>query len=293
MTHQDKIAILITCFNKAEHIEATVRSAIENGCRVIVVDDCSTDTSWDIIQSFDGIVSFRSAQNGGASDATLKAVEIAEDMGFAWIALLDGDDVIAPNAVDYFAAVLEETGADAVYSTPDRTAGVDRRVAVSPVAQANYRVLEDPFSDWLNKPRASTALCGKLDVIKKDLCTAARIQDHQIAFSIHRNSASVVYSDARTHFYSIAKPGENLVLDGREGGRSAVIAYSLHWEKVRNHPKGYKYQKRAFSALTKLRKYDVFGSVFTTALYAITPFKSLMPAFARHKLLTYAAAKLT
>ncbi len=68
-----------------------------------------------------------------------------------------------------------------------------------------------------------------------------------------------------------------------------MIAYSLHWEKVRSHPKGYKYQKRAFSALTKLRKYGVFGRGFTIALFAVTPFKSLLPSAVRHGLLTYAA----
>jgi glycosyltransferase involved in cell wall biosynthesis len=284
-----QVAILITCYNKAKNIGEAIRSALCNGSPVIVVDDCSTDASWEIICEFQGITRHRASQNGGASSATLKALEIAERDGFQWVAFLDGDDVIAPNATAYFSKVLSDTGVYAIYSTPDRSENEDRRLAVVPVADADHRVLVKPLSEWLQKPRASTALCGKIDVIKEDLDARARIQDHQIAFSIHRNCEAVIYSEARTHFYSIAKPGENLVLDGREGGRSAVIAYSLHWDKVQSHPKGYKYQKRAFSALTKLRKYDVFGRGFTIALFAVTPFKSLLPGAVRHGLLTYAA----
>jgi len=288
MIKTGQIAILITCYNKEKYIGDCIRSALLNGSPVIVVDDCSTDTSWDIIRNFKGIRRHRAEQNGGASSATLIALEIAQREGFQWAALLDGDDVIAPDATSYFGKVLSDTDAQAIYSRPDRSYNEDRRLAVAPVDDATYRIVHDPLKQWLQKPRASTALCAKISIIKEDLDACARIQDHQIAFSIHRNSKTVVYSDARTHFYSVAKPGENLVLDSKEGGRSAVVAYNLHWEKVKSHPIGYKYQKRAFSALTKLRKNSVFGFGFTSFLFVITPFKSAVPSLIRHQLLTYA-----
>ena len=62
----------------------------------------------------------------------------------------------------------------------------------------------------------------------------------------------------------------------------------IHWEKIKEHPLAYKYQKRAFSCLTKLRKFDLFPSNFKSILYFLTPLKSLISIKLRDKLLNKA-----
>lgn len=53
--NKPNIAMVVTCFNKENSIHDTIKSALEQSYDnkgLIVVDDCSTDESWNIIRSF-------------------------------------------------------------------------------------------------------------------------------------------------------------------------------------------------------------------------------------------------
>ncbi len=230
------------------------------------------------------------ASNGGASKATIAGLERARERGFEYAILLDGDDVLAPNAAVHFLEVLQRYKVEAVYSRPNRSATSDLRNQAKTIADDySVRVLQSPFLSWLWKPRASTALCAKVDHILCDLDGRATIQDHQIAFSIHRSARRVAYSSAHTHHYSMAVAGENLVLDGEQGFRSAVIAYALHYHKAKKSLLGWLYRKRAFSALLKLRYFDTLPDATKAQLGELQKKKPFVSGTTKHQKLMEAA----
>ena len=88
-------SIIIPLYNKARYIEATLNSIIAQSLtdfEVIVVDDGSTDGSYDIvihIAEHDGRVRLLRQANGGVSSARNTGIRTAQG---TWIAFLDADD---------------------------------------------------------------------------------------------------------------------------------------------------------------------------------------------------------
>mgnify|MGYP000689647778 CR=1 FL=1 len=54
----EKISVIITCFNREEYISLSIESVLSsdfNEFELIIVDDCSTDKSWEIIKKYSEI----------------------------------------------------------------------------------------------------------------------------------------------------------------------------------------------------------------------------------------------
>jgi succinoglycan biosynthesis protein ExoO len=90
------VSVVVTCFNLERYIAAAIQSVLEQDfaepVEVIVVDDCSTDGSADIIRGFPQVRHVRTGRNGGVLLATLLGIE--ESTG-GLIFFLDGDDLWA------------------------------------------------------------------------------------------------------------------------------------------------------------------------------------------------------
>jgi len=94
-----RVSILVTSYNYARFIGETIRSVIEqtfDSWELIIVDDCSTDDSWSVIQTFQDprIHAVRFETNRGACAAYNAALSLANGQ---FIASLDSDDVFASN----------------------------------------------------------------------------------------------------------------------------------------------------------------------------------------------------
>ncbi|MES2983743.1 MAG: glycosyltransferase family 2 protein [Pseudomonadota bacterium] len=110
------VSIIITSYNVERYIERAVRSAlVQAGVRVevIVVDDGSTDGTWERLGAMDDprITRLRMPENGGPG--------AARNMGFAaatgaWIAVLDGDDALLPGRLERCLACARASHADMV-----------------------------------------------------------------------------------------------------------------------------------------------------------------------------------
>lgn len=88
-------SVIITCYNKASCIERAVNSAkcAAPKTEVIVVDDCSTDESRQIILSLEIDQKIFHPTNRGALQANLSGMRAARG---TYLVMLDGDDVLAP-----------------------------------------------------------------------------------------------------------------------------------------------------------------------------------------------------
>jgi glycosyltransferase involved in cell wall biosynthesis len=100
-----KLAIIISCFNYEAYIEQAIQSVMAQGrqdCELVVVDDCSTDNSWEIIQRT-GVTAYRIANSG-----QLAACVYGLDRTSApFVLFLDADDELIPNSLRVIIAKLD------------------------------------------------------------------------------------------------------------------------------------------------------------------------------------------
>ena len=93
-----KLAIIILCFNYEQYVERAIRSVVaqcRDDCELIVVDDGSTDSSWDVISSA-GVTAFR-INNSGQRLASLFALDRTQA---PFILFLDADDELKPGSLE-------------------------------------------------------------------------------------------------------------------------------------------------------------------------------------------------
>lgn len=100
-----KFSCLITCYNR----EPFIRSVIENAfaqefapsLEIVIIDDCSTDRSWEIIQEmvtgYQGpfrVIHHRNTENRGLAGSINQGVALASG---DWIVCMEGDDIYPAN----------------------------------------------------------------------------------------------------------------------------------------------------------------------------------------------------
>ncbi len=112
------VSIVMPAFNAEAYIGAAIASAqaqTEKRIEILVVDDCSTDGTGEIVRAIaaaDQRVRYiRMEVNGGPAAARNRALAMA---GGEWIALLDADDRYHPRRLERLIELGERTCADVV-----------------------------------------------------------------------------------------------------------------------------------------------------------------------------------
>lgn len=111
-----KISIVTTAYNIEAYVEKCLESLLaqtHEDIEIIVVNDCSTDKTMDIVGKF--------------TDERIKVVNHSQNMGAGWarrtgigastgeyVITVDGDDWLAPDFIEALAKNAEETDADIV-----------------------------------------------------------------------------------------------------------------------------------------------------------------------------------
>ena len=104
------VSIIITCYNLGKYVSRAISSCVnqtidERDYEIIVVDDCSTDNSWEIIQGFGSIIkSFRHEQNKGVAAASNTGIEASSGR---YVVRVDADDFINKNFIQTMKEVLD------------------------------------------------------------------------------------------------------------------------------------------------------------------------------------------
>ena len=110
-----KISVVVPVYNVEDFLTPCLESLVAqtvDDFEVVMVDDGSTDGSVAIAREFAGRDDrFRivSQANGGLSKARNTGMEVAEG---EYLAFLDSDDVLPPNAYELLLGALEKTGSD-------------------------------------------------------------------------------------------------------------------------------------------------------------------------------------
>lgn len=109
------VSIIITSYNKSKTIRRAIRSAISQTykkCEVIVVDDCSTDSSHYVYREFaDKINLISTPKNSGVTYAREEGIQVAKGR---YLTFLDADDFLEETAIENCVDSIKKTGADIV-----------------------------------------------------------------------------------------------------------------------------------------------------------------------------------
>jgi len=106
-------SIIMPSYNTAEYIAETIQSVLDQTYKnweLIIVDDCSTDNTDEIVKPFlvdERIRYLKNEQNSGAALSRNRALREAKGR---WIAFLDSDDLWMPEKLEKQIRFMEENG---------------------------------------------------------------------------------------------------------------------------------------------------------------------------------------
>lgn len=110
---EDLVSIIMPSYNTADYISETVQSVLNQtyqNWELIIVDDCSTDNTDEVIQPLlvdQRIHYFKNKTNSGAAVSRNKALREAKGK---WIAFLDSDDLWLPEKLEKQIAFMKKNG---------------------------------------------------------------------------------------------------------------------------------------------------------------------------------------
>lgn len=113
------ISVIIPVYNVEPYIERAILSVLDQTmteCECLVIDDCGSDGSMDIVRSLQQrhpagskIRVIRQARNGGLGEARNTGIDLAKG---EYVYFLDGDDYIAPDCIEQLYCAAEKYHAD-------------------------------------------------------------------------------------------------------------------------------------------------------------------------------------
>lgn len=111
---EDLVSIITPCYNCALFLPATIESVMAQSYgnwEMIVVDDCSSDNSADIVSQYAGkdprIMLLINGTNSGAAVSRNRALQEAKGR---WVAYLDADDIWMPDKLERQIRFMKEGG---------------------------------------------------------------------------------------------------------------------------------------------------------------------------------------
>ena len=116
------VSVIMPSWNTARWIGESVKSVINQTYKkweLIIVDDCSTDNTDEVVNSFDDkrIKYFKNEKNSGAALTRNRAIKEAQG---EWIAFLDSDDLWNENKLERMIVFAKENNYSFIYHSYEK-----------------------------------------------------------------------------------------------------------------------------------------------------------------------------
>jgi len=107
---QPLVTVAMVTYNSAKYVEIAIQSILASSYsnfELIISDDCSTDSTWELIQTYkdERIVALRNENNIGEYPNRNKCIDLAKGKYFLFI---DGDDILYPHGLENYVFYAEQ-----------------------------------------------------------------------------------------------------------------------------------------------------------------------------------------
>lgn len=216
-----KISVVIPCFNVERYIAECLDSVLNQtfkALEIICVDDCSTDGTLAILDSYSkknpGIMVLRNDVNQGAPHSRNRGLQIAQG---EYVQFLDADDVLLPEKLKVQVDILNKCTAPPAFIVGDYT-----KVALTGGRKDYVAERNDVWLGLLKTRLGST--CSNLwnrDFLESiggwsDACKSS--QEYELMFRMLKKQAPLVFDASKT-----------TIVRERESGSISKRNYSLSW----------------------------------------------------------------
>lgn len=205
------ISVIVPIYNVEKYLARCLDSILSQSYRnieIILINDGSPDLSLTIAQTYskkDDRITVYSFENAGLSEARNRGLEVATG---DYIAYVDSDDMLLPDAFTMMLKTMEETGADIVEG---RTI---RRKVIGEIKYKNfypYKTFspEKAIEDILYQRELLPSMCGKL--FKRNLFDGLKFEknvlyeDLNIFYKVFERANLIAKSDFPVYFYRITE----------------------------------------------------------------------------------------
>lgn len=137
------VTVYMAAFNASEYIVTAIESVLSQSypnTHLVVVDDCSSDNTFEILKRYEAtgrVHALRNEINSGPARCRNRA--IAESRG-EWLLQLDADDWMAPSRVDRLTRLAARYDADIVADDQVMVLSGTRKIATSRLIESGLRV---------------------------------------------------------------------------------------------------------------------------------------------------------
>lgn len=172
-----RLAVIVNCYNYAVYVERAIRSVLAQGrsdCELVVVDDGSTDASWEVIRRT-GVRAYRIANSGQR-----RACVFGLDRTTApFVLFLDADDELSPGALDAIIPRLQPSTAKLQFCL-SRVDGDGNRLG-SAVPEPGLIRAPGNLSERVRRTGVYVSPPTSGNVFRRDLCELLRDADYDDA----------------------------------------------------------------------------------------------------------------
>ena len=192
------ITVIVPCYNVEKYIEKCIQSLISqtySNLEIILVDDCSTDNTWKIIEKYakkyKNIKCIKNDKNSGAGFSRNKALKEAK---YNYISFIDSDDYIESNYYESMMKQLKKEKSDLIvcdiYVKYDNVDGTNQRSAACDGKIEKY--------NFINNGLAASP-CNKIfkkeDLLKYPFPEGIMNEDIATVMAIIINSKKISYNN--------------------------------------------------------------------------------------------------
>lgn len=147
----DKISIIVPCYNAEQYIERCLKSIIEqtySNIEIIIVNDGSTDKSKELVSSYmwDKRIVYVEQDNGGEYSARNKGVEIATG---DYIGFVDADDYIHPQMYEKMHKEIVKVNADMAVCNFNQVYDDGVKDNYSNIPEGSIEIQKDVYNYWM------------------------------------------------------------------------------------------------------------------------------------------------
>lgn len=227
-----KISVIIPTYNREETIKRSIASVLNqsyNDFELIIIDDCSTDNTKEIIQSFSDkrIIYKKLDRNMGGNYARNTGIKMAKG---DYIAFQDSDDEWLPNKLKAQLKEIEETKAD--YCFCRFTKYKNNKTAVSPIKSFVMPDTEkEMFRLLFNGNQISTQTLLVHKKVFQDLAFDERLprfQDWDFAIRMAESKKGTFAEEPLVNIY---EQGDSI----SKNNKKALKAFELMEQKYENY----------------------------------------------------------